>query len=151
MISIQEITAVEDEYHGRNGKPSLGRALEMWKSRWESGERDRETALRIIFLLWYCCAEPGEFTGLPQSGISKKLLIDAFESLGGIKTTDAELCYVMGIMTEVAVFCFGDNEYWEKIGIELRPRTQKLKPDGFKPEHFRERGAYGDYFAHMAS
>ena len=57
MPTIDQITAVEDEYCSATGQASLGRAYSMLKARWDADERDLETGLRLLFLAWYGCSD----------------------------------------------------------------------------------------------
>jgi hypothetical protein len=149
MDTLEQISAVEAEYRGRNGKPTLGRALRMLESRWNGGARDHETTLRLMFLAWYRYAEPTDLTGLTEDESTRDLLLESFESLGGKDSKDPEFCFAAGVMAELFGWAFGDDAQWTAIGIELKARARQLRPQGFEPEYFSGRGAYGDYFSHM--
>ena len=149
MHSVEIITAVEDRYCATQGNPSLGEAFEMWALRWSSGLRDRETALRLMFLAWYSCSEPNDLTGLPCDERLKQTFADAFESLGGANSTDAEVCYVVGLMARLFPWCIGEEGNWSRTGLALTQRAQLLALEGIQPRVFQNRGVYGEYFAHM--
>ena len=54
-----------------NGAPTLGAAYEVLREQWESGERDRELALHLMFLAWYLNVEPPHLTGLDDAGSAR--------------------------------------------------------------------------------
>jgi hypothetical protein len=151
MPTLESISEIESLYKGPNGSPSLGTAFTMLRTRWTEGARDRETALRLAFLVWYSCSEPSFLTGLPDDDCSPLIFSDAFSSLGGSDSTDPEVCYVFGIMAELFPFCCGNEEYWAAMGARLTERLDKLLPQGLSPAVFAGRGTYGEYFTHMAS
>jgi hypothetical protein len=62
LSTIDEINALEQLYVDQKG-PLLGPAHEALAARWDGGQRDRETLLRLAFLEWYSCSEPGFLTG----------------------------------------------------------------------------------------
>ena len=150
MVSLEQIGAVEDEYRGRQGKPSLGHAYSLLLSRWNEGARDRETALRLMFLSWYSVAEPASLTGLPGDSDTRSILLQTFESLGGKDSIDPEFCFVAGYMASLFAWIFGNEAQWIATGNSMLARARRLKPSGLSPEQFEARGAYGDYFAHVS-
>lgn len=151
MLTLESISEIEDLYTETKGSPSLGTAFSMLRTRWNEGARDRETALRLAFLAWYSCSEPSFLTGLPDDDCTPLIFADAFSSLGGSDSTDPEVCFVFGIMAELFPYCCGNEEYWASIGVKLTEKSMKLLPQGLLPDVFVGRGAYGEYFAHMAS
>lgn len=151
MLSLETISEVESQYTGPHGTPSLGIAFDMLRSRWTSGARDREKALRLAFLAWYSCSEPAFLTGLPADDGTSAIFADAFSSLGGAASADPEVCFVFSLMTDLFPWCCGNEEYWGAIGARLTERSAVLSPNGLDPATFSGRGAYGDYFSHMAS
>jgi len=151
MPTIEAITEVENRYSGQDGEASLGEAFSMLQERWASGARDRETALRLAFLAWYSCSEPAWLTGLPDEQSTSTIFRDAFATLGGERSTDAEVCFTVGLMAELFPYCIGDEAYWLSVGKTLRARARRLAPQGVLPAIFSGRGAYGKYFAHMAA
>jgi hypothetical protein len=151
MHELDDIAQIEARYAGPNGQPALGDALLLLLQRWGSGARDRETALRLMFLAWYSCAEPAHLTGLPTEGLAvREILTETMNALGGPSSSDAEALWVMSIMVEFEPWLWGDPSTWASIGIQLRQRALQLRPQGFTPELFAGRGAYGEYFAHLA-
>ena len=54
-------------------------------------------------------------------------------------------------MAEIEPWILGDEGYWIDLGIELKKRVRQLAPEGVSPLIFTGRGAYGEYFAHMAA
>jgi len=114
-------------------------------SRWNSGERGREIGLRLLFLAWYCLAEPAFLTGLPDDGSSLEVVREVFDWLGGEETEDPELQAVVAVMARVAADALGDADEWTRVGRAFEVRAPAL--DTFD---FSGRGAYGEYFAHQA-
>lgn len=150
MVTLDEVATIEAEYQGRGGKPSLGRAFDLLLSRWREGGRDRETALRLMFLAWYASAEPPYLTGLPTAEITTTALLETLDSLGGNDSLDAEVCFAVGLMVQICGWCFDNEAKWTSDGAKMLELAQKMKPKGFPPEHFAGRGTYGDYLAHMS-
>src|SRR3954449_8933882 len=95
MMQLDEITQVENRYVGRR-EPSLGVAYEALLERWERGFRDTETCLRLMFLAWYSCSEPGFLTGLPES--ASGVFHQVFVWLGGDSDSEPEVLLVIGWM-----------------------------------------------------
>ena len=151
MKTLEEITDIENQYCGQTGNPSLGQAFTQLNERWHSDEKDKETALRLLFLVWYSCSEPNYLTGLPDLDNAPELFSELFESLGGKNTNDPEVCFVTSLMAELFPYCIGDEKTWLSTSRELKERCSKLQPKGFAPSYFKGRGAYGEYFAHMVS
>jgi hypothetical protein len=150
IITLDEVATIEAEYSGHEGKPSLGRAFDLLLCRWSEGGRDRETALRLMFLAWYANAEPPYLTGLQTSESTNKVLLETLDSLGGKGSMDAEVCFAVGLMVQICSWCFGSDAGWTADGAKMLERAQQMKPKGLPPEHYTGRGAYGDYFSHIA-
>jgi hypothetical protein len=148
MVSIDEITRIEDRYAGPAGKPALGEAYWLLRERWMRGERDRETGLRLLFLSWYSCAEPTRLTGLPDDARADGTFREVYTAFGGEDSEDPEFLHVAGYMAEFQPFCIGEEDEWKATGLRCLERASELRPQGFRPEEFKGRGAYGDYFAH---
>jgi hypothetical protein len=47
-------------------------------------------------------------------------------------------------------WCCGNEDEWSAVAVECNKAARRLKPEGYPPEHFEGRGAYGNYFAHLA-
>jgi hypothetical protein len=122
----------------------------LLKERWDAGRHDLETGLQLMFLAWYSCAEPPCFTGLPTEEETARLFRDIFGTFGGIKCAEPELLYVVWLMSRLFPWCCGDEGQWLVLAAECKKEARRLKPEGYRPEYFEGRGAYGDYFAHMA-
>jgi len=146
MPSLASITEIENRY--TNGEPSLGSAYALLRERWADGPRDRETALRLLFLAWYSNAEPPFLTGLPD-GDHFAVVSETFNALGGAASTDAEVCFVVGLMASLFPCCLGDETEWSNLGHVLWRRAEALAPGTLTAADFEGRGAYGEYFAHM--
>jgi hypothetical protein len=147
-FDINEITAIEDHYTV-NGAPSLGDAYAALVLRWESNVAGREECLRLMFLSWYACSEPGDLTGLPEG--SKAVLFGSLvEHLGGEQTSDAEVMFTVGIMASTFPYCCGDEDAWSVIGRSLKQRYHDLPlAERLSLSQLDGRGAYGKYFGHM--
>ena len=150
MPELDEITAVEIEYALPSGKPRLGAAFAMLKTRWQGGLRDLETGLRLMFLAWYACAEPPFLTGLPTQEDTGRVFREVFAHFGGAASTEPELLHAVGLMCDLFPWCCGSDDEWFAVGVECKKTARRLKPEGYPPAQFEGRGAYGDYFAHLA-
>ena len=147
VAELDQIAGIENEYRPPSGKPTLGEAYDMLKVRWEAGRRDLETGLRLMFLAWYACAEPPCLTGLPTQEDTASVFRDVFAAFGGARSTEPELLYAVGLMCEAFPWCCGNEDEWTAVGLECRNEARRLVPQGYSPDHFEGRGAYGDYFA----
>jgi len=144
MLSLETITAIEDEYYSPSHAPSLGRAYDALVERWMEGAHDRETALRLLFLIWYGSAEPSSFTGLRD--VNRIRVVDLFQRLGGDYSTDPEVLFVVSVMCRVAPWALGDEAYWKEVGERFAGRLRERKAEGLQRQTFARRGAYGHYF-----
>lgn len=150
---LDQITAVENEYRLPSGVPRLGDAYAMLTARWQAGRSDLETGLRLMFLAWYACAEPTDLTGLPADEDTSVVFREVFARFGGTASTEPELLHAVALMCDMCPWCCdatGADAAWSKVGVQCSKQARRLKPEGYPPEHFNGRGAYGDYFAHMA-
>jgi hypothetical protein len=152
MSLPQTIIDLENRYVGKNGEPTLGRALELAEAEWRSGNSDRELRLHLLFLIWYCNVEPPFLTGFNESatpGGSLALLFhDIYETFAGEILDDVECLCVVGLMASIAPWALGgDAAMWEARSETFKKRYRILLPEGLSPVHFEGRGAYGDYFS----
>lgn len=152
-MDLDSITALEQLYV-EAGDPSLGKAYDALLERFDGGQRDRETCLRLMFLAWYSCSEPEFLTGLPYSdpeGQHGRVFRATFEQLGARSSKDPEVIFTASLMTSMFPYCCGPEPEWSAIGEELKARLAAL-PVASRPSatSFTGRGAYGHYFAHMA-
>jgi hypothetical protein len=150
VAEFDEITAIERDYALPSGKPTLGEAFALLKARWQAGRRDLETGLRLMFLAWYASAEPPCLTGLPTQEDTGLVFWEVFAHFGGSTSTEPELLYAVGLMCGLFPWCVGEEEKWSSVGVECNNTARRLKPESYPSEHFEGRGAYGNYFAHMA-
>lgn len=147
---------LENESLGPDGAPTLGAAFEVFRGQWESGERDRELALHLMFLAWYLYLEPAHLTGLDEAQIPTDSLTAAFNAAhdwllpAGADTDDAEALYVAGLAAGLCPWALGETSLWTARSEAYRVRYRQLAPDGISPAVFEGRGAYGDYFASQA-
>jgi len=141
---------------GPHGAPTLGPAFEVFRGQWESGERDRELALHLLFLAWYLYIEPAHLTGLDEARIPTDSLAAVFHAAHdwllptGEDTEDAEALYVAGLAAHLVPWALGDTSLWTARSEAYRVRYRQLAPDGLSPAIFEGRGAYGDYYAGQA-
>ena len=77
-----------------------------------------------------------------------QLAMEAFECLGGNLCTDEEVLFVFSVMTAIAAWGLGNEEYWMQVGQDFRRRLNGAVPN---PAQFANRSAYGEYFGHQAS
>ena len=146
MYSLEEITQVENQYQA--GAPSLGQALEMLLARWNAGARDEETALRLLFLLWYNIVEPTHLTGLPSEA-DGSVFQKVFEEARGESASPVVL-FAVGKMAEMFPWAIGDENDWAALAERYMKQALELKPD-ISADTFAGRGAAGDYLQHILS
>lgn len=120
------------------------------KAAWESGHRDREDALHLLFLAWMHWADPPFVTGMEDDPEADKLWRMIYGYFGGEESTDAEFLHVAGLMAGIFPWGLGDEVEWASRATRMQTRSLDLKPRGFSPEFFMGRSDYGDYFAHQA-
>lgn len=149
-VDIQEITEIENRYREGNGEPTLGDAYVQLRARWKSGQRDRETCLRLLFLAWYSCSEPACLTGLPQGTDATVLFQAVWNHLQQYASEDPEFLFVAGYMAALFPWCCGDECVWEANGRDCLRKFEKTG-ETLLPSIFSGRGAYGHYFAHIVS
>jgi len=146
------ILGLENQSLGAHGEPTLGRALRLSIDDWEAGNRDREFRLHLLFLAWYCNLEPPHLTGYEEAAYPSAQLSDLFstvyETFSDTILDDVEALYVVGLIAQLTPYLLGgDEEIWEARSRSFRARYRKLAPGGLTPSTFRDRGAFGDYFA----
>jgi hypothetical protein len=118
------------------------------------GSRDQELGLHLMFLSWYLLCEPPHLTGLNKHSVPLSSLAPVFHEvhehfIPTIKA-DAEMLYVVGLMTVLFPYFLGDTETMEALAREYRTLYRLLEPRGLAAEVFTNRGAYGDYFESQA-
>ena len=145
MYSIDKINAIEEEYYSPPHAASLGRAYDALVVRWKEGARDRETALHLLFLIWYGLAEPPYLTGLKD--VNRTRIVELFQRLGGEFSTDPEVLFVVSVMCDNAPWALGEELYWRGIGRRFRLRLREMADPGLSKQTFAHRGSYGYYFA----
>lgn len=120
------------------------------RASWNAGDRDRESALHLLFLSWWHWAEPDFLTGLSDDPGAADLWHQVFDHLGGEASSDAEFLFAAGVMTTVTPWAFGDENVWKAAAGRMMVRSRELEPAGIPPEVFEGRGDYGEYFAHQS-
>lgn len=146
MSSLEKIDLAEKDYC-TDGKPSLGAAHTMLRTRWEQGLRDSETVLRLLFLLWYSNVEPPALTGLPTNENFSAVFRQVFESVGGTESQDNEILFAVGTFCEIAPWSLGNDAEWSMIGERCRHELQKRGFNSLGQVPFTQRGAYGQYMS----
>jgi hypothetical protein len=150
----QKALELENRSIGVNGEPTLADAYVILKEQWRDGGRDRETGLHLMFLAWYGLVEPGHLTGFSEIEELKRELNQTLKEVHAYFEPqiyqDAEMLYAFGLAAHMFWFMFDDASAWEKRGVEYRRRYRALAPKGIDPKIFRNRGAYGEYYAGQA-
>ncbi|QBX37328.1 hypothetical protein E4M02_02010 [Brevundimonas sp. S30B] len=119
------------------------------RTNWESGSRDRDDALHLLFLAWMHWADPPVVTGLNDAD-ADELWREIYAYFGGEEAQDAEFLYVASLMAGLFPWGLGNEKEWSSRAKRMEERYIHLKPDGFSPEFFEGRSDYGEYFAHHA-
>jgi hypothetical protein len=149
----QNILELENEDYGVNGKPVLIDAYRILKRQWETGNRDRELVLHLLFLSWYGLVEPsfvfGEYS--IENDRLQETFNQIFEYLEPQLNSDAELLFVIGLPAYMFPFILGDEKLWEARALEYKKKYRQLEPKGINPSIFLDRGAYGEYYGHQAN
>ena len=141
---------------GNHGAPTLGPAFEVIRDQWRAGERDRELALHLMFLAWYLNIEPAHLTGLDETRISSKDLVEMFNEAHDwllpdeAASDDAEALYAAGLPARMFPWVLGDHDLWSARSESYRLRYRELAPDGIAGSIFDGRGAYGEYYGQQA-
>ena len=152
MPISSEALDLENRGYLPNGEPVLIDAYRLLRNQWNSGVRDRELGLHLLFLSWYGLVEPpfvfGEF--VEDEDRLQETFIDVFEYFESGIEDDPELLYVIGLAAHLFPFVLGDETVWAKRAVVYRERYRKLKPDGIDPSVFIGRGAFGKYYFHQA-
>jgi hypothetical protein len=73
-----------------------------------------------------------------------------FAHFGGEDSSDAEFLHVAGLMAKLFPWALGDEQIWKAAAERMKERSLQLRPEGFSPQLFEDRGDFGDYFAHQA-
>ena len=136
---------------GRCGEPTLASAYDLLLAVWRNGCRGREIGLHLMFLAWYLLCEPRHITGFDESESGASALTDIFrevhECFRPFIRSDAEMLYVVGLMTHQFPYHLGDESELTQLSQEYRTLYRSLAPEWIRPDIFSKRGAYGDYFA----
>ena len=145
---------LENQSIGTNEKLTLADAFKILKEQWRNGNRDRELGLHLMFLSWYGLVEPAHLTGFSETDEFWRELNPTFSEVHEYFESqiyqDAEMLYAFGLAAHLFWFMFDDAPTWEKRAVEYQRRYRALAPNGVDPEIFRNRGAYGDYYAWQA-
>ncbi len=79
------------------------------KAAWESGHRDREDSLHLLFLAWMHWADPPFVTGMEDDPEADKLWRMIYGYFGGEQSTDAEFLHVAGLMAGIFSWGLGNE------------------------------------------
>jgi len=148
MPISDRVMELERQSIGTHGRPTLGAAYELLHEQWQSGERDREVALHLMFLAWYLIVEPSHLTGLDETRVSIADLPAVFVEVhdwllpDGIASTDAEALYVAGLPASMFPWELGDDRLWTARSESYRARLRQLPPPGDRASVFHVRSAY---------
>lgn len=143
LVSVLELR------NGR-GPNRMEEGYRTFKANWDAGERERESALHLLFLAWMHWADPPFVTGLSDDPEAILLWHKVFEHFGGQEASDAEFLYVAAIMAKTTPWALGDEAAWMARAKRMEARSLRLHPQGFTPKTFEGREDYGAYFAHQA-
>jgi len=150
-----EALELENRSIGIDGEPTLAAAYDILKRHWRRGVRDRELALHLFFLAWHGLVEPSHLTGFSEQSDWSDGLNETLSEVHGYLELqlddDAEILYVIGLAAHLFWFMFRDSKVWEQRAIDYRRRYRTLAPNGIDPTTFRNRGAYGHYYAQQAA
>jgi hypothetical protein len=148
------VLELENRSLGEKGEPTLFRAYELLLAHWRSGSRDREVGLHLMFLAWYLLVEPPHLTGFDEMTMESSTLstvfCEAHEHFVPTIKRDAEMLFVVGLMSHLTPWLLGEMAKVEALADEYRSLYRALAPDGLSSDLFAGRGAYGDYFAGQA-
>lgn len=144
MTICIEGLALENEAIGPNGRPTIGGALDVFRTQWDAGERDRELALHLMFLAWYLSVEPPHLTGLDEVRTPVSSLASVFNAAHdrllptGTDTDDVEALYVAGLAAPLCPWVLGETSLWIARSEAYRVRYRQLMPGGISPaDHIR--------------
>jgi hypothetical protein len=151
----REALDLENRTIGINGEPTLAAAYVILKEQWQSGDRDRELGLHLLFLAWYGLIEPAHLTGFTETEEEKRELDRVFTEVHAyfepLINGDAEMLFTVGLAAHMFWYMFDDAPVWEERAERYRHLYRALLPDGIDPEIFSGRGAYGEYYAGQAA
>ena len=106
-----------------------------------------------MFLSWYLLAEPAWLTGVEDERVPSIALQPMFAEVHQYFApkieSDAEMLYAVGLMASLDPYLLGEESELIALAERYRALYLKLSPSGLSPDQFRDRGAYGEYFAHQ--
>lgn len=168
LLSLSEITALEDAH--QLGGSTLGVASEALLARWRHGMRDAETLARLLFLIWYDCADQ---SFLPEP-LQRPSVDELIGEAGGETALPADTLFIVGFVANLFPYCFGAEAEWERRSqvfleraVEREPQSRLLRNWPFfireaddtrdpriyiEPEihaRYAGRGELGRYMQHM--
>src|SRR5690348_1434161 len=111
----EEALALENRSLGLEGEPTLAEAYRILKTEWDSGDRDRELGLHLMFLAWYGIIEPSHITGFnrtdPEKHELNQTLFEVHEYFKDKMTDDAEMLYAFGLMAAMEWYMLEHDRY----------------------------------------
>lgn len=122
LLSLSEITALEDAHP--LGGSTLGVAAEALLWRWQHGMRDAETLARLLFLIWYDCADQRFLPETLRSPSAEELIVEA----GGEAVLPADTLFVVGFLANLFPYCFGVQADWERMSRTFLERAAEREP-----------------------
>lgn len=127
---------------------ALSASREALLSRWLSLPHDKETALRLAFLEWWSCSEPGFLTGLPEYRQDTSLFPELVSYLTSASEIDATVRFVVGWMSKSFPWCCGCGpDPWESVGAQLWSEFERS--GDLDLSQFSDDSEYGVYFTHV--
>jgi hypothetical protein len=151
MSDLEAVNEIEYAHLNRRPgeAPTLYKSYDLLLSRWTSGDRNRETTLRLLFLSWLSYSEANFLTGLEPA--PPRLLVDLLRAIDIDHTSDEETLFVLHTMLQV---CGDLIAHQHPQLAELIDRNEPRIERKFRivaPSIFVNRRAYGQYFAHQAT
>ena len=122
LLSLAEITALED-VHPLGGS-TLGLAAEALLGRWQHGIRDVETLARLLFLIWYHCADQRFLPETLQHPSAEELIGEA----GGEAALPADTLFVVSFVANLFPYCFGVEAEWQRRSRAFLERAAESEP-----------------------
>ena len=122
LLSLAEITVLEDA--DALGGSTLSAAAEALHGRWQRGIRDSETLLRLLFLLWYNCADQGFLSQAHSYPAAEDLI----EEAGGAEALPPDSLFVLGLLADLFPYCFGSEDEWRQKSKVFLQRAAEQEP-----------------------
>jgi hypothetical protein len=122
---------------------------------WTAGNHTRELGLNLMFHCGSLNVEPPFLTGFDQARADElgldcaKIFNEVHDPFALEFRHDAEMLYVLGLMSDLFPWALGNETTWIARSLEYQSLYALLEPKGLEPELLDGRGKYGKYFAHQ--